>query len=544
MKNLKLFAVLILLSSQVFGQSALDDAKKEIDKENYAKAKNILLKLIGDGSSDIKEVSYYLGNAYLKSDDADSAKVFYRMVGGAENKTAFGLLAYGRLTLLNGDLKTAKDLFDKAAVKSSMKNAMILSQAGDALFKPNTSDLAEAIRYFEDAYKIDPKNYINMLELGDAYLVNNEGGKALSKYESAAELYPKLTLAFIKIGRLNVNGRIYDDAINAYKKAIALEPDYALAHKELAEAYYLSKKFDLAKPEFQRYIELNKDDADAKTKFLMFLFQIKEYDQCASEAQKMLLDDPTNYIILRAIYYSDYELKRYKEGMEIAQRFWVAAPVSKVRPFDYVETAKLATKTGDTTVALKYFTTALAVDTNNGELLSDYGQLMYNTKRYQEAVANYTKKTVRFPNAITFYDFYYIGRANYAIALSFKSKKDDAAAKDSATTYFVAADSAFAKLLPKYASTPDVWQWRAKANNNLDSEMKNGSAKPYYEQFIQVATKSADPTKYKNFLIESYQYLGAFFLNAKDTGAARGWLEKAKELDPQNETTNELLKGL
>jgi tetratricopeptide (TPR) repeat protein len=528
----------------VFGQTALDDAKKEIDKENYIKAKNILLKLIGDGSSDVREVSYYLGNAYLRSDDADSAKVFYRMVGGAENKTALGLLAYGRLNLLNGDLKAAKDYFEKASIKSNMKNATILYQAGDALFKPTTTDLAEAIRYFEDAYKLDNKNYINMLELGDAYLANNEGGKALSKYESAAELYPKLTLAFIKIGRLNVNGRIYDDAINAYKKAIALEPDYALAHKELAEAYYLSKKFDLAKPEFQRYIELNKDDADAKTKFLMFLFQIKEYDQCASEAQKMLLDDPTNYIILRAIYYSDYELKRYKEGMEIAQRFWVAAPVSKVRPFDYVETAKLATKTGDTTVALKYFTTALAVDTNNGDLLSDYGQLMYNTKRYQEAIANYTKKINRFPNGTTFYDFYYLGRANYAIALSFKSKKEDAAAKDSATAYFVLADTAFARLLPKYASTPDVWQWRAKANNNLDAEMKNGSAKPYYEQFIAVATKTADPTKYKNFLIESYQYLGAYFLNAKDTGAARGWLEKAKELDPLNETTLELLKGL
>lgn len=27
-----------------------------------------------------------------------------------------------------------------------------------------------------------------MLELGDAYLENNEGGKAMSKYESAAEV--------------------------------------------------------------------------------------------------------------------------------------------------------------------------------------------------------------------------------------------------------------------------------------------------------------------------------------------------------------------
>jgi tetratricopeptide (TPR) repeat protein len=258
----------------------------------------------------------------------------------------------------------------------------------------------------------------------------------------------------------------------------------------------------------------------------------------------MLLDAPTNYIILRAIFYCDYELQRYKEGLEMAQRFWVASPSTKVKPFDYVQTAKLATKTGDTTIALKYFTTALAVDTNNGDLLSDYGKLMYDTKRFHESIDNYTKKIKRFPNGATFYDFYYLGRANYSIALSFKSKKEDAAARDSAAVYFAAADTAFALLIPRFSTTPEVWQWRAKSNFNLDPEAKLFLAKPFYEQFIKTATATADPSKYKTFLIESYQYLGSYYLNQKDTGTARGWLEKAKELDPNDAFTLEMLKGL
>ena len=545
MKNLKLFAVLIFLSSAVFGQTALDDAKKEIDKENYIKAKNILLKALSDGSSDAKEVGYYLGNTYLLNDDPDSAKIFYRMVGGAENHSSKGYLGYGRLTLLNGDLKTAEDLFDKAAIKSNMRDASILFQAGDALFRPNKADLPKAIGYFEDAYKLDNKNYMNMLELGDAYLENNEGGKALSKYESAADLYPKRTEALIRIGRLNLNGRIYDDAVNAYKKVIALEPDNAIAHKELAETYYLSKKYDLAKPEFKKYIELNKDDADAKTKFLTFLYAQKEYEQCATESQNMLTDDPTNFLILRALFYSDYELKRYKEGMEIAQRFWIATPLSKVKPFDYVETAKLASKTNDTAMALKYFTIALNVDSNNDELLSDYALMMYNSKRYYDALVNYTRKVTRFPNKANFYDYFYIGRSNYFIGLSFKSKKDDAVAKDSATFYFTQADTAFSHLTSNanYATYPESWQWRAKSNNNLDPEMKTGAAKPFYEQYITVA-EAKDPTKYKSFLNESYQYLGAYYLNAKDKENAKKYLDKASSIDPENETTKELLKSL
>jgi tetratricopeptide (TPR) repeat protein len=467
------------------------------------------------------------------------------MLGGAENKTAYGYLASGRLALLNGDKDAAKKAFDAAATRSRMKDAEILYQAGDALFSPTVTDLPAAIGYFEDAYKLDNKNFVNMLELGDAYLKNNEGGKAMSKYESAAEINPKLTMAFMKIGRLNTNARTYDDAIAAYQKAVALEPDYAIAHKELAEAYYLNHKYDLAKPEFKRYIELNKDDADAKTKFLTFLFQIKEYEQCATESQNMLGEDPTNYLILRALFYSDYELQRYKEGMEIAQRFWVACPTSKVKPYDYVATARLASKTGDTATALKYFSTALKLDSNNDELVSDYALLMYNAKKYYDAAANYTLKVNRFPAKVNFYDYYYLGRSYYYIGLSFKAKKDDALAKDSATYYFIQADTAFSHLTSNanYATYPDSWQWRAKSNYNLDPEMKTGAAKPYYEQYIKVA-EAKDPAKYKNFLLESYQYLGAYYLNAKDKENAKVWLEKAKAIDPLNETTVELMKSL
>jgi tetratricopeptide (TPR) repeat protein len=545
MKNLKLFAVILLLSSKVLGQTVLDDARKEIDKENYKKAKKLLLPILADGSGDREKVAYYLGNAYLNDDGVDSAKIFYRLVGGAENKSPYGLLAYGRLTLLNGDLPTAKKLFDLAATKSRMRDSEVLYQIGDALFRPTIADLQLAISYFEDAYKLDNKNYMNMLELGDAYLKNNEGGKAMSKYESAADVNPKLTMAFMKIGRLDYSARTYDDAIIAYKKAIALEPDYALAHKELGEVYYLSKKYDLAKPEFKKYIELNQDDAEAKTRFLTFLFQNKEFEQCATEAQQMLQTDPNNYIILRALFYADFELQRYKDGLEKSQQFWMAAPTDKVKPYDYIYTAKLATKGGDTTMALKYFNIALQMDSTNADLLSDYAQLMYNTKRFYAAVAAYTKRIAI--SSPTFYDYYYLGRSNYYIALGFKSQKDNTAAQDSAHVYFTAADSAFANLTAKYATVPDSWEWRAKTNNNLDPEMKAGSAKPYYEGFIKVAEAATDPAtqaRYKNFQVEAYQYMGAYYLNAKDTGTARGYLQKALALDPENETTKELMKGL
>ena len=107
----------------------------------------------------------------------------------------------GAAGLIYFSFTEGKEAFEKAAIVTKMKNSEVLYQAGDAYYRPEIIDLKQAISYFEDAYKLDVKNSTNMLALGDAYLDNNEGGKAMSKYESAAEVNPKLFMAYIKIGR-------------------------------------------------------------------------------------------------------------------------------------------------------------------------------------------------------------------------------------------------------------------------------------------------------------------------------------------------------
>jgi len=76
--------------------------------------------------------------------------------------------------------------------------------------------------------------------------------------------------------------------------------------------------------------------------------------------------------------------------------------------------------------------------------------------------------------------------------------------------------------------------------------MKSGAAKPFYEQYIKVAeaaTDDAAKARYKNFLVESYQYRRRLLPECQDTGTARGWLEKAR---PSIRKTRppRLLKGL
>src|SRR4051812_38076263 len=112
MKNI--FLVIAVLSAHLLSAQTLADAQREIDNENYFKAKQILAKLMKDPAANKADVAYYMGNAYLKSDDADSAKVFYKMVWNPDTKTPLGYVANGRLSLLAKNTADAKVNFDRA----------------------------------------------------------------------------------------------------------------------------------------------------------------------------------------------------------------------------------------------------------------------------------------------------------------------------------------------------------------------------------------------------------------------------------------------
>lgn len=515
------FSAAMLSVTLLANAQNIEIARKDIDNESYYKAKATLFQMLDNASFDQAHVAYYLGNVYLKTDNVDSAKIWYGKIG--TSKTAYGYLAGARLALIDKDQTKARELFEKAAIISRNKNSEVLYQIGDAWYKPEVISLKEAIYNFEQAWKVDAKNSTNTLALGDAYLDNNEGGKAMSKYESAAELNPKLTMAFIKIGRLNVRGRIYDDAITAYQKAVALEPDNAIAHKELGEAYYLSRKYDLAKPELQKYAELAPEDKDAKTKFISFLFQLKEYEQAVTAANELLQDEPQNFLAWRTVAYSDYELKRYKEGNEAAQKFWEFADPKKVKPIDYVYSARLAAQAGDTAKAFAYFGPALAADSSNADLLSEYAKTLFTAKHYEEAAEQYAAKHAKFGSSSL--DLYYWGRANFS-------------AKN-----YPAADSIFAQFAEKNPTSPDGWLWQAKSLSMQDPELKEGKAFPHYQKFIEIA--EADPARNKNNLKEAYQYSGLYnFYKAEDKVAAKASLDKALALDPNDEDIKGLIKSL
>jgi tetratricopeptide (TPR) repeat protein len=517
--------IFTVLAGAFFSVNAqtIQDAQREIDNENYFRAKQLLRKLQTDPASDKNAVSFYLGNAYLNDGDADSAKLFYTAAFNSESKNPIGYVANGKLALLNGKKEDAKQNFDRALQISKFKNAEIQYQVGDAYLTAPTKDFAEAVKALEEAVRLSPKSTNYFITLGDAYLQSNEAGKALSKYETARDLDTKSAVALIKIARVNRNGRIYPDAITALESAIKVDANLALAYKELGEVYYLSKQYDKVGAMFKKYMELNSDDAAAKFQYINFLFSIKDYENTITETTKALQSEPNNALYLRVLAASNLELKRYKDGYDAVKRFW-AIPDVKAKAIDYVNSAKLASLTGDTTNAILYFTTALQNDSTNCDLLGEYAKALYLAKRYSDATAYYNKKQESC-GSLSALDIFNVGRAYY-----FNKE-------------YANADTFFAQFITRTPSTPDGYLWRGK-NLALMDDPTNPKfiALPHYQQFVEKF--AADPAKNKRGLAESYLYIGSYYAQNNDVATAKSYFNKMLELDPADAEALEMLKLL
>jgi tetratricopeptide (TPR) repeat protein len=526
MKKVIFLAATALVAINTFAQT-LQDAQKEIDNENYFKAKQMLFKLINDPSAAKTDVAYYLGNAYLKTDDPDSAKVFYKMVVNPDSRYVYSYLANGRLALLAKNKAEAKLNFDRAVQITKSKNANVYYEIGDAYFRPNIIDLPAAISSFESAYNIDGKNTTIMLALGDAYLENSAndntmGGKAMNKYEMASETNKGLALAWIKIGRLAVRGRIYDQAIDGFNKAIQIDPNYAPAYKELAEAYYLNHNFDKVKPNFEKYLELSPGDVQARTTLASLYFQNKEYDKAIEESNKGLAKDPNNYIFQRIIAFSDYELKRYKEAYEASQRF-LNNPNKKMKDIDVIYAARIDAQAGDTAQAIAMFQKALANDSSNCDLLGEFGKVLYMAKRTNEAISQYAYKKAKCGN-LSSLEVFYLGRCYVAV-------------NDS-----VMADSTFSEFIQRNPTSPDGYLNRARVRLRM-GKPEDFLALPDYQKYVELT--STDPNKYKKNLTEAFDYVGTYYMvKEKSNEKAKEFFNKTLELDPADEIAIEMMKQI
>lgn len=461
------------------------------------------------------ETAFELGRLYQMRDMPDSAAFYFSKAAGT---TPFGQVAAGRALLAKGQVAPAEAQFDAAAKATKNKDAKVLTMIAQAYGESDSKDTGKAQTYLTAAQTVNKKDEpALMVARGDVFLHSDQGGgEAMTSFDRAITANPSYAQAYYKKGQLSVRSRNFNAARESLNKAIELDPSYAPAYRELADMYYYAGQYDLALSTFQKYIGLAEKSPATDAQYASFLFLTKKYPEALAEVSKVLQANPNNLTMNRLRPYLLYETGDYAGAAAAMETYLKVAPADKVISEDLAYKYKIMSKTGKGSEAIAGINGLIKKDpTKACDFQNDLASIYANQKDYKGAVSVYKFKLTNCKGDLT---------DQFRLATALTGDKQ-----------YTRADSVYNIILTAKPTYAPGYLARAKVNTYQDPEGKQGSAKPYYDKYIELSkAEGADPAKFKEGVVEAYGYLGVYNFQKGDKAAAKANFEQVLALDPGN----------
>jgi tetratricopeptide (TPR) repeat protein len=514
MKKTGLAALALVVSSAMFSQT-IGEAIKLTTNEQFESADPVYKTLLQNQPNN-GEYYFYYGENFFKNDNTEMAAQMYQKGADVNATNPFPYVGLGKVQWVQGKQAEAKSNFFKAQTLAAGKNPIVLMKIAEAYIGDGpVKNVPDAITLLNQAAKLDPKNMEIYILLGDAYLEQNDGSKAVENYEKAAALNPKSPVPLTKQGELYNRAKNYTLALDFYKRSMMVDSSYAPAFRQQAEIYARAGQYKNAVDRYKRYLSLN-NNCSARGRYAGFLNRAKEYALSVEAANEAIKCDSNNVYLYRYLAYDYLELKDAPNGLANINKFFKKVTPDKVIPQDYETRARLYSMsdiTGKDSLAVLDFNKALQMDTTRKELNNEIAKSYMSMKKYKEAIEIYKKKTEGGKGGIN--DYYGLARAYYY-------------SKD-----FVNADSAAAQMIRIDSTQAVGYSWRAKANVQLDAKNEKWAAKPFYEAYIS-KVKPTEIAANKPGLVDAYTYLAAFSAAKKNYPDTKMYFQKVLEVDPNN----------
>jgi len=498
-----------------------------VEVEQSSKAVPLFSRMI---SSNLKDASlyYYRGYTYIQREKLDSALADFNQGISVNPKEPLNYVGRGYVMLNQNKVQEAEAAFDEAMKISRNKNAVVLNAIAEAYLNAESKNIVKAKQLLERSLQLDngknnPQTY---LLLGDAFLMENNGGKAVSNYERATEMNKNSARGYFSIAKVWARGRNYPLSLENFEKAIAVDPKYAPAYRELGELYYRTNQVQKAKDAYAKYLEISDIRSASRDRYAIFLFLSKDYEKAISEINQALPSNPDNMVLNRLLGYALYETGRYAQGLAAMQKFFKIAKPDKVLSSDYEYLGKNLVSVNCDSLKLKNCDSmgianlrkAIQMDSTRSDVRQAIADTYKKNKRYKEAAQEFTTM-IKEKGAPTPTDYMNLGFLQYQ------------------SEHFVAADSSFSKVTQLVPTYLPGFLYKARVEANLDPESTRGLAKPTYEKVIQLS--EADPSKNGKNLVEAYGYLGYYYLLKNDKAKALENYNKALAIDPNDKRASE-----
>jgi len=538
---------------------SLADAKKAIDAEQYQKAKS-MLKNLTVTQPDKDENYFYLGWVYLKQDYVDSAKTAFNKGISVNSKSALNFAGLGAAAHIEKDNSGATQNFNSAISLAGKKNSTPYLYVGLAYLLPvsgssvgpngaaiSPADANAAIAVLNQGKAANPRDAEVLIAMGDAYRSQLKSTEAYNAYSSALSIDPKSAAANVAEGVLWKYADNFDGAQKQFQAALAIDPNYGPAYREWAEmdlrwaksdpSLYEAKVKEAA-DNYKKYISLTDYSVESQMRYADFLVDSKDYVTLQKVAQDLSGSVRSNLRVYRYLGIAAYQNKDYQASLTALNKWISQADAKRLLPNDYLYRGRDEIALKEDSLGIKDLRKALTLDTNQVDIYGEIAKSLYSLNKFQEAGDAYHVYAQKSKQA-KLTDHFYEG-LSYYLAYSdqlTKADKDKTFKPDS--TLLIKADSAFTYVERK-ETNPNVTValYHAYVKDYEDSDRNNikGLAKPFYEQYIQLALAKGTPDdKTKQKLANAYVYLATYAENKeKDQAKALDLYTKAKEMDPTN----------
>ena len=537
MKNKMRLSLLVASVAGLFNVAfaqTVDQGKKFLYYQRYKSANDVFDKVLASNPNNIDAV-YWKGQTLLAQKDSVAAGDLYSKALQTNGNAPLLLAGMGGVELRNHKTAEAKARFETALSLSKNKDINVLNAVADANIDARDGDAAYAVEKLNLATQIKnfnvPETYVLM---GDAYRKQIDGGNAVQSYNKALALDPKLAEAKFKIGKIYETQNNREFFIQAFEDAIAMDPNYGPAYYELYFFYYL-KDVNKAAAYLDKYISVSDPGLELELAKLDQLYVSSKFAEAKEKATGMItsMGDKASPRLYKMLAYVNDTLNDYAGAKQYIDTYFTKQDPAAVVPADYVERGHIRAKSTDSTEALAAFEDykkAIVLDTipeNRAKYAAEASNLAkkMNNKKAVAEVAGIVYATKKDPVNTDLYNW---GIANYQ-AGNYKT-----------------SDSIFCGIYEaKYPTEIFGYLWCARSKVAQDDSLgSNGYAVEAYQKLAEVGrgldstakvAGSADSTKYKAQIINSYSQLAGYYNNIKkDKDNALVYLNKILEVDPSN----------
>jgi len=169
----------------------------------------------------------------------------------------------------------AKKTFEIAAKRDSTE-PYVWDNYASFLNKVGQKDTA--LKYWERAYSLDPKNKEIAFRLGAAYVAAGQGKKAVSLLESVKEIIPDDIDTRLKLAEAYTDAKMYSKAVEEYKFVISKIPNYVSVIIKLGNDYESLMKYSLAQEQYLHALEIEPKNLSAYYYLInLNIFKLKNY---------------------------------------------------------------------------------------------------------------------------------------------------------------------------------------------------------------------------------------------------------------------------